>query len=150
MVKPSISDAPSTMPVTVSVRPVKTCPVSLVLMELIDEGVPLDEYLRYPHAIAQFRASSSSPIDVFLKGIGRHRIIALRSPSFMSNITAVVGTKLIATLLSRLESIALSQGLLSFPLPFLIPNFNDSLVWHRRTEADPSGIWLRRLLIETR
>ncbi|CAO3449909.1 Transcriptional regulator, LysR family [Azospirillum argentinense] len=120
------------------------------LMELIEEGISLDEYLHYPHAIAQFRASSLSPIDVFLKGIGRHRTIALRSPSFMSNITAIVGTKMIATLPSRLEMIALSQGLLSFPLPFLIPNFNYSLVWHRRTEADPSGIWLRSLLTEMR
>ncbi|WP_114861730.1 LysR family transcriptional regulator [Azospirillum brasilense] len=118
------------------------------LVELIDEGISLDEYLRFPHAIAQFRASGLSPIDVFLKGIGRHRNIALRSPSFMSNITAIVGTKMVATLPSRLELIALSQGLLSFPLPFLIPNFNYSLVWHRRTEADPSGIWLRRLLTE--
>ncbi|AWJ85849.1 LysR family transcriptional regulator (plasmid) [Azospirillum sp. TSH58] len=120
------------------------------LMELVEQGIPLDEYLRYPHTIAQFRASSLSPIDVFLKGIGRHRTIALRSPSFMSNITAIVGTRMIATLPSLLESIALSQGLLSFPLPFLIPNFNYSLVWHRRTEADPSGIWLRRLLMEMR
>ncbi|ALJ37450.1 LysR family transcriptional regulator [Azospirillum brasilense] len=126
------------------------CCASHPLIELESEEISIDDYLRFPHAIAQFRASSASPIDVFLKGIGRRRTIALRSPSFMSNITAIAGTKMIATLPSRLESMALSQGLLSFPLPFSIPNFNYSLVWHRRTEADPSGIWFRRLLIDLR
>ncbi|MBP7336180.1 LysR family transcriptional regulator [Niveispirillum sp.] len=108
--------------------------------------ITTEDYLAHPHAIAQFRDPNPSPVDVVLADAGHARTIALRSPSFMSNISAIAGTDLITTLPSRLSPLASAQGLRSFNLPFAVPDFPYSLVWHRRTEPDPACIWFRHLM----
>ncbi len=124
------------------------CCASHPLVRDLQRRVTLDEYLSYPHAIASFRAANASPVDVVLAGQGQARNITLRSPSFMSNITAISGTDLITTLPSRLAPLALSQGLSNFTLPMAVPDFPYSLVWHRRTDPDPACAWFRQLLTQ--
>ncbi|ACI91468.1 MexT protein [Afipia carboxidovorans OM5] len=109
----------------------------------------LDDYVGYPHVIAKFRDSNPSPVDVALAAVGRKRTIGLASSSFIGNITALSGTNLIATLPSRLSSIAESYGLKSFDLPIRIEDYTYSLVWHQRTDADPACIWLRKVIAQT-
>ncbi|MFV3075470.1 LysR family transcriptional regulator [Niveispirillum fermenti] len=118
------------------------------LMQAGRGQITTDDYLAYPHAIAQFRDPNPSPVDVALAAMGQSRNIVLRSPSFMSNISTIAGTDLIATLPSRLAPVATSQGLSSFRLPVTVPDFPYSLVWHRRTEADPAVDWFRQLFAD--
>ncbi|WP_187773812.1 hypothetical protein [Azospirillum brasilense] len=71
MVKPSISDAPSTRPVTVSVRPVKTCPVSLV-SAVTDENRStglelLAKVVVPPVAVSVGRVEDAAPILTVLE-----------------------------------------------------------------------------------
>lgn len=109
-------------------------------------GLGIEDYLSCPHAVAQFRASDTSPIDGALAAMGRARTIALASPSFMSNIAAVAGTDMITTLPGRLAPLALSHDLVPFELPVTVPPFPYHLIWHKRLAADPACVWLRETI----
>ena len=108
----------------------------------------IEDYLSYPHAMAQFRASDSSPVDAALAAEGRVRTIALASPSFMSNIASVAGTDLITTLPGRLAPLALSHDLVPFELPVAVPQFPYHLIWHKRLDTDPACVWLREIIAD--
>ena len=116
------------------------------LADKIPTGLGIDDYLAYPHATARFRASEASPVNTSLAELGAARTIALSSPSFMSSITAVAATDLIATLPGRLTPLALSHGLVPFELPFGVPEFPYHLIWHRRTHDDPACAWFRDVI----
>ncbi len=47
---------------------------------------------------------------------------------------------------SRLAGYAARHGLMTFDLPLTLPDYNYSLVWHRRTETDAAMAWLRGLI----
>lgn len=108
----------------------------------------LDDYLAYPHAVTQFRISVPSPIDAALARLGRSRTIGFASPNFASNVASLRKTDMILTIPSRLASHLVDQKMLQFDLPIEIPSFSYSLVWHRRTDADPACNWLRELAIK--
>ncbi len=108
----------------------------------------IEDFLSYPHAVAQFRASDTSPVDAAVAAKGRMRTIALASPSFMSNITSVAGTDLITTLPGRLAPLALSHDLVPFELPVEVAQFPYHLIWHKRLDADPACVWLREIIAE--
>lgn len=111
-----------------------------------DGRLDVEDYLSYPHAVAQFRASDTSPIDAALAAKGRVRAIALASPSFMSNISSVAGTDLITTLPGRLAPLALAHDLVPFELPVALAQFPYHLIWHKRSDADPACVWLREII----
>jgi DNA-binding transcriptional LysR family regulator len=103
----------------------------------------LEDYLAYPHAMVTFRDPRLSPIDAALADIGRTRRIALVTPSFASNVTSLAGTDLLMSIPSRLASSIDSGDLVRFELPLAIPEYPYSIIWHRRTDADPACAWLR-------
>ncbi|MCC7253656.1 LysR family transcriptional regulator [Hyphomicrobium sp.] len=108
----------------------------------------LDDYLAYPHAATQFRLSVPSPIDTALAKLGRSRTIGFTSPNFASNVAALRDTDMVMAVPSRLVSVLVDKkSLVSFELPFDIPNHPYSLIWHRRSDADPACRWLREMVV---
>jgi DNA-binding transcriptional LysR family regulator len=107
----------------------------------------LDDYLAYPHAMARFRIPGQSTIDAALAELGRSRTIGYASPNFTSNAAALLNSDLVMSVPSRLAATFGDRDLILFELPFEVPSFPYSLIWHRRTDADPGCSWLREMAV---
>lgn len=103
----------------------------------------LDDYLAYPHALVTFRDPRLSPIDAALAGLGRSRRVVLMTPNFASNVACLPGTDLIMSIPARLADGMVRGDLVTFDLPFAVPDYPYSIIWHRRTLRDPACTWLR-------
>lgn len=119
------------------------CPRHPLALKAGQGALSLDDFLAYPHAMVTFRDPRLSPIDAALADMGRHRRVALVTPNFASIVTSLAGTDLLMSMPSRLANIAASQELVRFELPLAVPDYPYSVIWHRRTDADPACAWLR-------
>jgi DNA-binding transcriptional LysR family regulator len=111
-----------------------------------NQSVTLDEYLAYPHIVVSLRDSRPNPVDAALAAIGRSRNVGVITQSFAANMASLTGSDLIASLPSRLAPIARGQGIMTFDLPLKLTDYNYSLVWHSRADADPAMAWFRQLI----
>jgi DNA-binding transcriptional LysR family regulator len=108
--------------------------------------VSLDNYLAFPPAVVSLKDPGRSAVETALKKLGRTRIIAATSQSFVANLRCLEGTDLIATLPARLCTSPLMHGLRKFKLPLDVPSFDYAIIWHRRAEADLELAWLRGII----
>jgi DNA-binding transcriptional LysR family regulator len=122
------------------------CPRHPMVGKIAAGALTLDDYLNYPHVMVSFRDPQHSPIDARLAELGHARRKGFTTPSFTANIAALAGTDLVMTSPSRLAAHADQHSLITFGLPFDVPAYCYSLVWHRRTESDPANLWLRNLV----
>lgn len=109
-------------------------------------ALTLDDYLSYPHIRVTFRDPRQSPIDARLAELKRARKVVIATPNFASNVASVKGTDLIMSLPERLAVSSDIRDLIQFELPLEVPPYPYSMVWHRRSEHDPSMMWLRNCL----
>jgi DNA-binding transcriptional LysR family regulator len=109
-------------------------------------AVSLEDYLRYPHAQIKVGQIAANPIDTALAAMGRARRVALMTPGYSANFALIVGSDLILSPPARLAREAERLGLVAFELPISVPYNPYALIWHRRADADPANIWLRRLI----
>ena len=119
------------------------CPRHPLALKAGQGALSLDDFLAYPHAMVTFRDPRLSPIDAALADMGRRRRVALVTPNFASIVISLAGTDLLMSMPSRLADIAASQELVRFELPLAVPDYPYSVIWHRRTDADPACAWLR-------
>ncbi len=117
-------------------------------VEACQGTLTLDDFLAHPHMMVTFRDPRLSPVDAALEALGRRRRVAVIAPNFASNIASLSGTDLIMCLPSRLANSISSPDLIHFPLPLEVPDYPYSLIWHERTDGDPTCAWLRRLITE--
>lgn len=82
------------------------------------------------------------PIDDALQLLGLQRQMATTVGGFASALALARQTDLIASVPER-HTARIREGMLSFPLPFDVPEFSVSLLWHPRLDADPAHRWLR-------
>jgi DNA-binding transcriptional LysR family regulator len=82
------------------------------------------------------------PIDDALKPFGLGRDIVTIVGSFSAALALARASDLIASVPER-HTGNLRAGMHSFPLPFPVPEFTVSLLWHPRLHADPAHRWLR-------
>ena len=109
--------------------------------------VNLADYLAYPHLRVNYAAGIPSMVDTALAQLDRVRRIAVETASFGDNIALLRRTQLILTLPSRLFRDSVTKFVVTFPLPFEVPDFVYYLLWHNRSETDPGAIWLRNQII---
>jgi len=88
------------------------------------------------------RGIEKGPIDEALEALGRDRDVATIVAGFATAIALARATDLIASVPER-HTAALRVGMHSFALPFAMPGFTVSLLWHPRLDADPAHRWLR-------
>jgi DNA-binding transcriptional LysR family regulator len=105
-------------------------------------------YVSYPHITVSLRDPGQNAIDVALEKLGVARKIAMVSNSFVSNIQCLAGTDLIATLPSRLCAGKMTDGLVKFDIPLNLPDYDYSICWHSRVDADAGTRWLRAQILE--
>ena len=88
-------------------------------------------------------------IDEALEPFNVKREVAAAIVGGFSTVLAVVrASDLIATVPER-HTGKLRSGMFSFRLPISVPEFNVSLLWHPRLDADPAHRWLRGVVLES-
>lgn len=105
----------------------------------------LESYLAASHAVVSLGDPGASPVETALAATGYRRRIAVASHSFAANLAVVAASDLITSVPSRLAR-DVSPGLVSAPLPFLVPEFDYGMIWHTRTAASAGLRWLRDLI----
>ncbi|MDV6329535.1 LysR family transcriptional regulator [Asticcacaulis sp. 201] len=109
-------------------------------------AVRLEDYLAYPHSGVHFMNVGPGPVDQALADLGYERKVIVSAPSFANNLACLSGTDIIASAPLKLTNITPFFNLVTFELPFPMPEYPYLLIWHERTHADPASQWLRDII----
>lgn len=119
---------------------------------VVREGHPLlegpmtaERYAAGTHVVVSRRQRDSGPADEALGRLGLARTIAVTVASFSEALTLARGSDLIAQVSER-STARLREGMATFDLPFDLPAYTISMLWHPRMDADPAHRWLRTCL----
>jgi LysR family transcriptional regulator, mexEF-oprN operon transcriptional activator len=106
--------------------------------------ISLGEYVRADHVLTSFSGEHKGVVDTALARIKRKRRIVVATQEFSSVPFYLHGTDLVATLPTYAARVYARQlGLTMSRLPFSIPKFTLSLVWHARVTGDAGHAWFR-------
>lgn len=94
------------------------------------------------HVHVSRRDGDTGPIDDALAALGLERKICTVVGGFAAALALVRASDLVATVHER-HTGSLFAGMFSFALPFPIPQFTVSLLWHPRWDGDHAHRWLR-------
>jgi DNA-binding transcriptional LysR family regulator len=94
------------------------------------------------HILVSRRGLDGGPIDEALEQWGLAREVATMVGGFSTALALARTSDLITTVPER-HTGGLRTGMLSFALPFSVPEITVSLLWHPRLDADPAHRWLR-------
>lgn len=105
-------------------------------------GVSLPDYAAWRHVVAWRQGIDLGGIDELLRDAGLQRTIMTTVDGFAAALALAGHSDLIATVPEK-HTLALREGMFSFPLPLPVPAFTISLLWHPRLDGDPAHRWLR-------
>ncbi|MGD9478871.1 LysR family transcriptional regulator [Shinella sp. G-2] len=112
---------------------------------LLDSPMTAERYAAGTHVVVSRRQRDSGPADEALGHLGLARTIAVTVASFSEALTLARGSDLIAQVSER-STARLREGMATFDLPFDLPAYTISMLWHPRMDADPAHRWLRTCL----
>lgn len=116
----------------------------------IKSRLSIRQYASARHAAVFYKTEGPGVIDTVLAQKGLARDLAVLAPHFASVPFLVAESDLIATLPRRLASrFSRALKLQILPIPFTLPPFRLTMLWHERVDSDPAHAWLRRLVVET-
>lgn len=99
------------------------------------------------HVGVSRQGGQGGPVDAALLPLGLERAIVATVAGFSPALALARDSELIATVPER-HTGRLRDGMVSFALPFALPAFTISMLWHPRLDADPAHRWLRTLVKE--
>lgn len=99
-------------------------------------------YSKGSHICVSLQGLEQGPFDEAIRPLGLENRNAAIVGGFSSALALARATDLIANVPER-HTGNLRAGMRSFPLPFPLPEFTVSLLWHPRLDADPAHRWLR-------
>ena len=112
---------------------------------VLDSRVTLKRYGAAGHVQILRRGLHSSEVDDAAAAAGATRRIGVIVNGFASAISLARDTDLIATVPQR-HTEGLRRGVSTFALPFEIPAFTISMLWHPRMDGDLAHRWVRSCL----
>jgi DNA-binding transcriptional LysR family regulator len=112
---------------------------------VLDARVTLKRYGAGEHVQILRRGLHSSEVDEAAAANGAQRRIGIVVNGFAAAIALARDTDLIATVPER-HTEGLRRGVGTFTLPFEIPAFTISMLWHPRMDGDLGHRWLRSCL----
>ena len=115
--------------------------VSPFLRIAIPRNLP-SRYAAASHVLVSRHGSSQGPIDEPLKLLKFERRIATIVGGFATALALAWASDLVASVPERHTS-ASRAGMVSFALPFPVPEILVSMMWHPRLDADIAHRWLR-------
>ncbi|MCC7373991.1 MAG: LysR family transcriptional regulator [Verrucomicrobiales bacterium] len=104
-------------------------------------------YVQGQHIHVSRDGQDHGAIDAGLEPLGLERRIVTMVGGFATAVALARGSDLIASIPER-HTGTLRAGMHSFELPFAMPGFTVSMLWHPRLDADPAHRWLRNCLRE--
>jgi DNA-binding transcriptional LysR family regulator len=102
-------------------------------------------YAAATHVNVLRRGLHSSDIDAAVAAAGIERRVAIIVHGFAAALALARETDLVATVPER-HTAGLRKGMHAFALPFSIPPFTISMIWHPRMDGDLAHKWLRAQL----
>ena len=116
----------------------------------IKSKISIRQYAAAQHAAVFYKSEGPGFIDTILAQKGLTRQLAVLAPHFASVPFLVAESDLIATLPRRLAvSFSKAVRLQLLEVPFAMPPFRLTMLWHERVDSDPAHSWLRQLVAET-
>ena len=109
--------------------------------------VTLARYASAQHVLVSRRNLQKGPVDDALASHGRERAIATIAGGFSTALALARGSDLIATVPER-HTGSLRAGMHTFALPFAMPAFTVSMLWHPRMDGDAAHRWLRGCVLD--
>ncbi len=110
--------------------------------------VTLARYQRARHVAVARQGWEQGHVEAALRTCGGQRTVAAVVTGFSAALALVHGSDLVAAVPER-HTQNLRRDLVDFELPFPVPGFTVSLLWHPRMQADPVHRWLRQCVLET-
>jgi DNA-binding transcriptional LysR family regulator len=125
------------------------CIVSANHPRLRGKRIEMDEFATEHHVAVFYRREGPGLLDRILAMSGYERKIAMIVPHFTTVCHLVAASDLIAVVPEQLARFyAATLPLRVFALPYQMPPFVTSMIWHERSQNDPGLEWLRRRLTE--
>jgi DNA-binding transcriptional LysR family regulator len=116
----------------------------------IDGRLTLAQFADAAHVAVFYKAQGPGLIDTLLSEKGYERRSTLLVPHFASVPFIVASSDLIATVPERLaRRFAPWLKLQVLAVPFAMPPFRTSMLWHARFQADAAQVWFRELVLKT-
>lgn len=106
-----------------------------------------DDYVAWNHVVAWRQGIDLGGIDEMLEHAGLNRNIMTTVDGFAAALALARGSDLIATVPEK-HTIALREGMHSFPVPLSVGEFTISMLWHPRLDGDTAHRWLRGCIHE--
>lgn len=94
------------------------------------------------HISVSRQGLEKGPFDEVLETSGLQREVVVTVGGFSTALGLARASDLIASVPER-HTGNLRAGMHTFPLPFSLPTFTVSMLWHPRLDADPAHRWLR-------
>src|SRR2546423_5505979 len=109
-----------------------------------------EAFLNARHVAVVIRGQSEDLIDIWLRGKGIERRIALVVPGYIQALHVTARTDLVAFVPRRLIAALSKQLSLVSVTPPLDPGIDEQFMFYpTRAQMDPGSIWLRKLMLET-
>lgn len=99
-------------------------------------------YAAVGHIGISRKTVDSGSVEAVLGAMGLTRTIVTSVSGFSTAVAVARGSDLVATVPER-HTAALRAGMRTFDLPFDVPGFTVSMMWHPRMHADAIHLWLR-------
>lgn len=115
----------------------------------IKSRLTLEAFQRETHLVVTTTGTGYHLLEKTLEAVGIHRKVGARVPSFLG-VAGIIGvTDYLAIVPERLGRIlARGKNMRLLPLPFEVPPFTVTQVWHERYSLDPGHQWLRMLMVD--
>lgn len=114
----------------------------------IGPRLTLKQYLDVPHVVVR-PDGREHLLDRFLADKGWNRHISLELSHFMSLVSLLPGSDLVATVPQDIATVVgRLVGVRTIELPFRSPQLQVQQFWHRRMQNDPANRWLRGVIYE--
>lgn len=111
------------------------------------QPMTIDRFTTLPYVEVRLAHDVFSVVDMAIRrsGLTMHPIAVM--PSFLEAVELVPGTQLVAVIPRRLANLLCpARGLVVLPSPISLPRLRETLIWHRRNDADPAHVWFRSCL----
>lgn len=108
----------------------------------------IDRWLGYRHIVVSGRGNPQGSIDGALARIGRHRRVAMVTPTFLHALEVLCDSDLLGTFPTGLIGYTSAARLTSHPVPVALEPVLLNLVRHRRTDMDPAVMLVAELIRE--
>lgn len=116
----------------------------------VDGRLQASKLRELPHVVGSPHGTQhAAAVEKVLMGPHVRAVVAMRVSSFLSIGPIVAGSDLVAAVPSNLAALVsehVALQLITPPVRF--PGFDVSMVWHRRFNDDPAGVWLRGVFAE--